>query len=226
MALEWGLNPPEGHQRGANRMSISHRLPRIIAGVIVAAACIAFSAPSTAIAQTKDGAKDGAKAPTKPPRKDGPVDYWEPLWMQRELWGPGEMPPGMRARVLRHYTYVNYGVPREYHGARSTVAEAPDAVDAGRKLYAERCASCHGGKGLGDGNAANSLLPSPALLAFMVQRPISVDEYLLWAVADGGKQFNTGMPAFKDTLSRRQIWEIIAYMRAGFPEAGPAAKSK
>jgi mono/diheme cytochrome c family protein len=27
------------------------------------------------------------------------------------------------------------------------------------------------------------------------------------------------MPAFKNKLSREEIWKIIAYMRAGFPEA-------
>ena len=69
-------------------------------------------------------------------------------------------------------------------------------------VYAQKCASCHGRQGLGDGDAPRSLLPSPALLAFMIQRPISVDEYLLWSIAEGGKQFDTEMPAFKNILSR------------------------
>ena len=65
--------------------------------------------------------------------------------------------------------------------------------------------------------APRSLLPSPALLAFIIQRPISVDEYLLWSIAEGGKQFDTEMPAFKTILTRDEIWQIIGYMRAGFP---------
>ena len=63
-----------------------------------------------------------------------------------------------------------------------------------------------------------SLMPSPALLAYMIKRPISVDEYLLWAIADGGEAFATAMPAFKDKVSREDIWKIVAYMRAGFPQ--------
>lgn len=51
----------------------------------------------------------------------------------------------------------------------------------------------------------------------MIRRPISVDEYLLWAIADGGAQFDSDMPAFKDKLAREDIWRIVAYMRAGFP---------
>ena len=61
-------------------------------------------------------------------------------------------------------------------------------------------------------------MPSPALLSYMINRPISADEYLLWAIADGGEQFQTSMPAYKDKLSREDIWKVIAYMRAGFPE--------
>ena len=152
--------------------------------------------------------------PAQPP--DASVDYWQPLWMQRELWGPGQMPPGMRARLLRHSTFTQFGVQKEYQGARSTVASTPPVIQEGGRLYAQKCASCHGTEGLGDGIASRSLLPSPALLAFMVQRPIAVDEYLLWSIAEGGKQFDTEMPAFKDSLSREEIWKIIAFMRSGF----------
>jgi mono/diheme cytochrome c family protein len=47
--------------------------------------------------------------------------------------------------------------------------------------------------------------------------PDAVDEYLLWAISEGGKSFGTNMPAFKDALTEEQIWQIITYMRAGFP---------
>lgn len=165
------------------------------------------------------GAWPGVGQSPSPTEKEQGVDFWQPLWMQRELWGPGKMPPGMRARLLRHTTYMQYGVQKEYQGAQSTVAPTPETTAVGGRLYAQHCASCHGKKGLGDGDATNSLLPSPALLAFMIQRPIAVDEYLLWSISEGGKDLGTGMPAFRDTLSREDIWRIVAYMRAGFPDA-------
>jgi mono/diheme cytochrome c family protein len=144
-------------------------------------------------------------------------DYWQPEWMVRELWGPGSMPKGMMVRLLRHTTYVQTGVPKEYEGAQSTVAPGTETTAAGARLYAAHCASCHGTNGMGNGEAGRSLSPSPALLAYMIRRPISVDEYLLWTVSDGGKAFGTEMPAFKDKLAREDIWRVIAYMRAGFP---------
>lgn len=160
----------------------------------------------------------------KPPAKPA-FDYWQPDWMVRELWGPGRMPRGMMVRLLRHTTFMQYGVGAPYEGKTSTVANSPETLEEGRRIYAADCASCHGPKGLGNGEGAYSLSPSPALLAYMIQRPIAVDEYLLWSISEGGKQFDTKMPAFKDTLSEDDIWRVVAYMRAGFPDAaGNAAK--
>lgn len=171
-------------------------------------------AAALAVATARCPAGRAEEAPqSTPPLK---FDYWQPEWMVRELWGPGRMPKGMMARLLRHTTYVNMGVPAEYEGAQSTVAKDAATVARGGALYGEHCNRCHGPNGMGNGEAANALSPSPALLAYMIRRPISVDEYLLWTISDGGQQFNTAMPSFKETLSRDDIWAVIAYMRAGF----------
>jgi len=83
-----------------------------------------------------------------PPRG---FDYWQPDWMVRELWGPGNMPKGMTVRLLRHTTYMQYGVPKGYEDAKSTVPPGPQTIAAGNKLYAQHCAVCHGRDGLGGG---------------------------------------------------------------------------
>jgi mono/diheme cytochrome c family protein len=41
---------------------------------------------------------------------------------------------------------------------------------------------------------------------------------MLWSISDGGAAFGSAMPAFKDVLSRDEIWKIVTYMRAGFPD--------
>jgi mono/diheme cytochrome c family protein len=46
---------------------------------------------------------------------------------------------------------------------------------------------------------------------------MSVDEYMLWSISDGGAAFGTAMPAYKDVLTKDEIWKIVTYMRAGFP---------
>jgi mono/diheme cytochrome c family protein len=175
-----------------------------IAGAVVAAGVLA--AAGVALSQS-------APPQSTPPRG---FDYWQPDWMVRELWGPGRMPKSMMVRLLRHTTYINLGVPEPYAGAKSTVETNAQTLTAGGALYAKHCVQCHGADGTGGGEGSLALSPSPALLAYMIQRPVAVDEYLLWSIADGGTQFGSEMPAYKDRLSRDEIWRIVAYMRAGF----------
>jgi mono/diheme cytochrome c family protein len=142
---------------------------------------------------------------------------WDPGGTQRELWDSGRMDTSLRWRMTRHSSFIQDGVPDAYRGARNPTARTPATVRAGGALYAERCAPCHDPSGTGHGDAGLALLPSPALLAQLIRMPDAADEYLLWAISEGGEPFGTSMPAFKDTLTQDQIWQIITYMRAGFP---------
>jgi mono/diheme cytochrome c family protein len=144
-------------------------------------------------------------------------DMWDPGWMRRPMWDPGHMGPMQQQRMLRHWTFMHQGVSAEYRGQTSTVAPTEATIHEGATLYAQHCASCHGPTGLGDGEAGRALNPSPALLAYMINMPMAVDEYLLWTISEGGKPLGTDMPAFKDNLTEEEIWKIIAFMRAGFP---------
>jgi len=148
------------------------------------------------------------------------TDFWSPGWMNRRMWRGGRgADPDVRARVRRHWTFMHYGIPAEYRDAKSPLKPTDTDIKAGGALYANNCVKCHGNEGLGDGKAAKGLTPSPALLAYLIQRPRhSGDEYLLWTISEGGKQFETDMPAYKETLSQDEIWRIVAYMRAGFPK--------
>ena len=151
--------------------------------------------------------------------RDPPLgwDMWDPGWMRRDSWDPQRADQSLRWRVTRHDAFVENGVPAAYRGARNHMAKTPDTVREGGALYAKNCAACHDASGMGHGEAGLALYPSPALLAHLIRMPGTVDEYLLWAISDGGKPFGTKMPAFKDVLAEEQIWQIITYVRAGFP---------
>jgi mono/diheme cytochrome c family protein len=150
-------------------------------------------------------------------------DMWDPGWMQRDMWGPGRMGPGQRQRMLRHWVFMHEGVPDAYRGQSSPIEPTEASIAAGASLYAENCARCHGPTGQGDGEDGRALNPSPALLAYLIRMPMAVDEYLLWTISEGGQPFETDMPAFKDQLAPEEIWQIVAFMRAGFPDA-PSSK--
>ncbi len=128
----------------------------------------------------------------------------------------------MAKRSQRHREFIQGGVPVEYRNRFSPYPATSKFVGDGGAVYAAHCAACHGANGMGDGDAGNDLRPSPALLAFMIERPQAIDGYLLWSIAEGGAAFGSAMPAFKDKLDEPEIWQTIIYMRAGFP-ALPAA---
>jgi mono/diheme cytochrome c family protein len=154
-----------------------------------------------------------------------PSNLWEPGTSAG--WNLKALSPVQRQRMLRSSAFINKEVPLEYLKAANDVGYTTRAIAEGGPLYVANCVRCHGDTGLGNGALAQDLTPSPALLAYLVQQPIAVDQYLLWSISEGGKAFGTAMPAFKTALTQRQIWQIIAYLRAGFPEIEePGAPAK
>lgn len=149
---------------------------------------------------------------------------WQPG--KSKAWNSDNMTPGQRQRMMRHWAFMNREVPESYLATSNDVGYTTKAIADGGPLYLAHCTRCHGETGLGNGALAQDLTPSPALLAYLVQQPIAVDHYLLWTISEGGRKFDTAMPAFKDALTQDQIWQIIAYLRAGLPlvedETGPS----
>jgi mono/diheme cytochrome c family protein len=179
----------------------------VIAGVLFSTVPL-LSLTSDSVAQEQESGQDRGSAWW--------WNYWEPG--STEAWDLRKMSPEQRQRMMRHWTFMNGEVPEQYLNAQNDVGYTTSAIAEGGVFYEQNCLKCHGERGLGDGEAAGDLTPSPALLAYLVQQPIAVDQYLLWSISEGGKDFGTAMPAWKDTLSEDQIWKIIAYLRAGLPD--------
>lgn len=97
----------------------------------------------------------------------------------------------------------------------------PEMVTLGRQVYAEGCASCHGAEGEGSPNwkVRNELreLPPPPHNA-EGHTWMHSDSLLYQTVSEGrADSFNLSdrrtMPAFKDTLSPREIRAVITYLK-------------
>ena len=99
--------------------------------------------------------------------------------------------------------------PFEANNLRNPYADNATGEEKGRKLFNLYCSSCHGETGHGDGPAAQQGAgPKPAdFHDHRIQN--QTDGALFW-------KLNTGrgnMPAFKETLSGEQRWQLIAYIR-------------
>ncbi len=120
--------------------------------------------------------------------------------------------------MQRHWRFMHGELPKQYRNLQNPVKPTKENIAAGYKLYQDTCSQCHGKGGMGDGKASKNLRPSPALLAYLIQSPVAADSYLMWTISEGGTANKTDMPAFKEALSKEEIWKIILYMHAGFPK--------
>lgn len=143
--------------------------------------------------------------------------------------GPMMGPRGMMMgnwQWMRVRMQAIHSMPSEYRGLRNPLKPTEENILAGGRLYQQFCSSCHGATGRGDGPAAQGLNPPPAPLAFTIPMHMTTDGYLFWRIKEGGQTFGTAMPPWGASLKEDQIWQIVLYMRAGFPPIGEEEENR
>jgi mono/diheme cytochrome c family protein len=112
--------------------------------------------------------------------------------------------------------------------ARKNPAPATAAsVTAGRALYNKNCRHCHGVRGTGDGPLAPSN-PKPSNLTDTTWDHGGSDGEVFAIIWNGAPAANTEMKPMKGTLTERNVWDIVNFLRTLGPKSGtakPAAKS-
>jgi mono/diheme cytochrome c family protein len=127
--------------------------------------------------------------------------------------------PRWMANIARHQLVMMRGVPQPYSAARDPTPDTPAKLRQGAFLFDRHCAACHGISGQGSGPDAFGLIPPPADLNWLAHSPADKSEaYMYWSIAEGGERFGSEMPAFEHDLADKDIWSIIAYIRAGYPQ--------
>ncbi|GAB5434855.1 MAG: hypothetical protein EpisKO_42250 [Epibacterium sp.] len=103
-------------------------------------------------------------------------------------------------------------------------------LDRGQALYGDYCAACHGANLEGQPDwqtpGADGVLPAPP--HDETGHTWHHDNQLLFdytkeggaeaLAARGVSGFPSGMPAFADSLSDEEIWDILAYIRSTWPK--------
>jgi mono/diheme cytochrome c family protein len=100
-------------------------------------------------------------------------------------------------------------VPDKAAKTPNAVKSSKESISAGKSLYNQHCASCHGKTGLGDGSKAAQLKTHPgdfSTAAFASQS----DGSLFYKVEEG----RGDMPSFKKKIPDAvDVWDIVNYMR-------------
>ncbi len=126
--------------------------------------------------------------------------------------------------VVAYLQTLGAAVPRQSPRAAdlsipNPVANDPAAIARGKQLFADNCAVCHGDEAGGQEGVAPSLVDD----VFLGQRP-DLPDAAYFAMISGGSdakpiegrkgQPDGGMAAFGSQLPQKDIWSIIAWIRA------------
>ncbi len=98
--------------------------------------------------------------------------------------------------------------PANANAKKNPLASNAASIQAGEKIYARECLSCHGKKGLGDGPKASELTVTPGNLTTLDVQGQS-DGALFWKITNGRKP----MPSFKTAFTEEERWQVLNYMR-------------
>ena len=115
-------------------------------------------------------------------------------------------------------------------GGKDRARGPPASITAGRALYNKNCRHCHGVRGLGDGPLAPSN-PKPASLIDDKWDHGSSDGEIFAVIWNGAPAPQSEMKPMKGTLTERNVWDIVNFVRSIGPKPGakpgakPAAKS-
>lgn len=101
--------------------------------------------------------------------------------------------PSQLAQVFAH-------VPAKARPKLNPMAKDPSALLAGKKLFADHCATCHGSGGVGGKRG-------PSLMSVEMQQATPGE--IFWVVTNG--VIRKGMPAWAK-LPAPQRWQIVAFL--------------
>lgn len=98
-------------------------------------------------------------------------------------------------------------VPAPYRDKVNPYRDQPDAIAAGRRVFVDHCAHCHG-------EDAEGTKKRPSLRSARVQQEATEGD-LFWLLKNGSMSY--GMPTWAK-LGDPQIWQVITYVRSLHPE--------
>ena len=106
--------------------------------------------------------------------------------------------------------YSGWSIPATAKDEKSPLTAAPDVLAKGKELFTKNCQRCHGPQGKGDGPESDPKDPA-ADLSDDFRTSLNPDGVLFYRVLNGHLP---SMPAFKDTMSKDEIWTVVEYAKS------------
>jgi mono/diheme cytochrome c family protein len=97
----------------------------------------------------------------------------------------------------------NWNVPTHAKDLKNPVSRSPDTHQEGKQIFAERCVSCHGPHGAGDGKQSQVEYDLRDIIAELT------DGELFWKITHGVGR----MPSYAGSLSDHERWLMVNHLR-------------
>ncbi|HLA47639.1 MAG: hypothetical protein A3I04_03210 [Nitrospinae bacterium RIFCSPLOWO2_02_FULL_39_110] len=103
----------------------------------------------------------------------------------------------------------------EAKALKNTVAVNAKTLSEAKEIFMGKgtCYTCHGEKGKGDGEIAESMNPPPRDFTYTPWQKVRTDGEIFWAITNGTRGGESGMVPFGDMLSDEERWLLVNYIR-------------
>lgn len=125
------------------------------------------------------------------------------VWMAAPAFAAGDCPQPRKTKTAPAQ-FLNQEIP---NGA---------SAEKGETLYQKSakpmaCKMCHGERGDGQGQLGKALKPAPRNFTCAQTMQDVPPGQMFWIIKNGSP--GTGMVAHKNTLSDKEIWDVVKYIR-------------
>jgi mono/diheme cytochrome c family protein len=107
---------------------------------------------------------------------------------------------------------TGWQIPPEAEDAKNPLTVDAKILAAGKAVFKEKCQKCHGPSGRGDGPDADPDAQENMDLTSAKRAARNPEGVMFFKAWNGRKK--PKMPAFKDELTKEQVWAVVAYAQS------------
>jgi mono/diheme cytochrome c family protein len=116
------------------------------------------------------------------------------------------------------HAHDGWTAPAEAKSLKNPVPVNEATLAAGKALFADKCANCHGEKGDGKGPEAEMYAVPPTNFTDAHMMGEMTDGEIFWKITEGRRP----MPSFKKQFTDEQRWQLVNYVRTFSKPASPS----
>ena len=102
-------------------------------------------------------------------------------------------------------------LPPDADDTRNPLTIDAKLLATGKAVYTDKCRRCHGPGGLGDGPDSDPDAREDMDLTSAKRADQNSEGIMFYKVMNGRRR--PKMPAFKDELTKEQVWAVVAYVQ-------------